>query len=151
MKVFELPGPRGAGTIDAVGLGFCEALAGCSLLHCFSESLLGILASFAGEKLLPGLCVSLSRWPGEEGVGQLRRLCRRPAMKVVCQSLALQEALVAGGVPAENCSVIHPQLSAKERAGQRLMRWIIRIPTGPCRIANTPPAAYLERWEKWAY
>jgi len=119
VRVFELPGPRAAGAMDAVRLAFSEALAGCSLLHCFSGSLLGILASFVGEKLLPGLCVSLSRWLGEDVVGQLRRLCRRPAMKVVCQSVALQEALVAGGVPAENCSVIQPELAEKERAGQR--------------------------------
>ncbi len=119
VRVFELPGPRVAGAMDAVRLGFSEALAGCSLLHCFSGSLLGILASFAGEKLLPGLCVSLSRWLGEKVVGQLRRLCRRPAMKVVCQSMALQEALMASGVPAENCSVILPQLAEKKRTSQR--------------------------------
>jgi len=88
-----------------------------------------MLASFAGEKLLPGLCVSLSGWPGEEAVGQLRRLCRRPAVKVVCQSVGLEEALVAGGVPAEDCSVIPPELSGKESTGQRsAARRMLNVP-----------------------
>ena len=68
VKVFYLPGPRGAGIVDGINLGRCEALAGCTLLHCFSVSLLRTLGSWGGQKFLPHWCLSLSHWPGSEAV-----------------------------------------------------------------------------------
>ncbi len=119
VKVFYLPGPRGARAIDGVNLWRCEALAGCTLLHCFSVSLLRTLGSLGAEKFLPSWCMSLSHWPGREAVEQLRRVGRRQAVKVICQSKGLQKALVEGGVPAEHCPVIQPEVPAEYKAEQR--------------------------------
>ncbi len=119
VKVFYLPGPRGARTVDGINLGRCEALAGCTLLHCFSVSLLSTLGSLWSEKFLPSWCISLSHWPGPEAVEQLRRASRRQAIKVICQSKALQKALVDGGVPEEHCPVIQPEVPANYKTEQR--------------------------------
>ncbi len=119
VRVFYLPGPRGAAAVDGINLGRCEALAGCTLLHCFSVSLLRTLGSLAAKKFLPEWCMSLSHWPGPEVVDQLRRVGRRQAVMVICQSKAVQKSLVEGGVPAKHCLVIQPEVPAEYKTEHR--------------------------------
>ena len=114
IKVFYLPSPRGFGLVDGFNLGRSEALAGCTLLHCFSASLLRTLGSLGVQSFLPSWCISLSHWPGPEAVKHLRR-----ATKVICQSKALQKALVASGIQAQACLVIQPEIPAHYKVEQR--------------------------------
>jgi len=120
LSLYHLPSPRGLAPLDILDLARSEALAGCSLLHCFSLSLLNALVSLPAGKLLPAWCLSLSCWPGERAIRQLGRQSRSPPRRVICFTAFLQEALVAAGIPAEQCSVIPPELPIQEKAPGRL-------------------------------
>ena len=119
IKVFYLPRSKGPVLLEAARLVRSQALSGCDLLHCFSESILDMLASVPCRRLFSPWCLSLSYWPGEKTVRQLARLGDRPGRRIVCLSPALQKNLIAGGVPARCCSVIAPELPAQDRAVER--------------------------------
>ena len=119
VRVFYLPRLRGVAVLDGLGLWGCKALADCALLHCFSLSAVKVLGILTAKKMGGGFCVSLSHWPGEKRVGELRRLSRRPRVRVICQSNALRESLVAGGVLAQGCVVIRAELEPEQKVLDR--------------------------------
>jgi glycosyltransferase involved in cell wall biosynthesis len=63
--------------------------------------------------------LSLSHWPGSEAVEQLQRIGKGRTIKVICQSKALRNALVEGGVRAQHCTAIQPEIPAGYKAKPR--------------------------------
>ena len=120
LKIHCLPRPRGPGLLDVLSLAHSQALAGCSLLHCFSLSLLDTLVSLSAKKMLPALLLSLSASPGKQVACKLAQWCSSPSRRVICFTSPLQEDLIAAGVPAERCSVILPEPPTLRKAPDRL-------------------------------
>ena len=112
-KVFHLPRPRGLTLLDAISLIRSKALANCGLLHCFSLSLLKTLSNLSTRKSLPPCCVSLSHWPEEAVVRQLRRLAKTSSARIICHSHALQQNLINADIPDQHCPIVEPGIASQ--------------------------------------
>ena len=119
IRAYCLPRPRGLGHLDVLSLAASKALAGCSLLHCFSLSLLDTLAGLLPAKMLPPWCLSLSHWPGEQIARKLNKLCAAPSPRIICFTGPLQQALLDAGVSPRNCQLILPEPPPQRQAPSR--------------------------------